>query len=87
MFGALLILFLLPFLNQSSISSTTFRLVYGILLAVFVLDVAYLGWLGQLPVEQPFIDYGLYATVYYFLFFMVLFPSSGLLEKNFIYLK
>jgi len=43
MFGALLILFLLPFLNQSSISSTTFRLVYGILLAVFVLDVAYLG--------------------------------------------
>ena len=78
MFGALLILFLLPFLNQSQISSTAFRLVYGIVLAFLILNVAYLGWLGQLPVEQPFIDYGLYATIYYFLFFIFFLPSSGL---------
>lgn len=43
MFGALLILFLLPFLNQSAISSATFRLAYGAVLAFLILDVAYLG--------------------------------------------
>jgi len=35
-------------------------------------------------VEQPFIDYGLYATVYYFVFFMILLPSSGFIEKAFV---
>jgi len=43
MFGALLILFLLPFLNQSAISSATFRLAYSAVLAFLILDVAYLG--------------------------------------------
>lgn len=87
MFGALLILFLLPFLNQSAISSATFRLVYGTVLAFLILDVAYLGWLGQLPVEQPFIDYGLYATIYYFLFFSAFLPFSGILESKFVFNK
>jgi len=41
--------------------------------------------LGQLPVEQPFIDYGLYATVYYFLFFSAFLPLSGVLESKLVY--
>lgn len=43
MFGALLILFVLPFLNQSVVSSTTFRLFYGVALAFLIVDVAFLG--------------------------------------------
>lgn len=83
MFGSLLILFSLPFVNNSLIKSATFRPTYGFFLAVFVLNTVFLGWLGQLPVEQPFINYGLYATIYYFLFFMLFVPSSCVMEKLF----
>jgi len=85
MFGSLIILFILPFVNRSLIKSATFRPFYGFFLALWILNVAFLGWLGQLPVEQPFINYGLYATFYYFLFFLFFVPVAGVLEKKFAY--
>jgi len=46
-------------------------------------DVLLLGWLGQTPVEAPYIFAGRICTAYYFLFFIVLVPASGLLERYF----
>jgi ubiquinol-cytochrome c reductase cytochrome b/c1 subunit len=43
MFGSLLILFSLPFVNNSLIKSATFRPTYGFFLAVFVLNTVFLG--------------------------------------------
>jgi hypothetical protein len=40
-----------------------------------------LGWIGQKPVESPFIEVGMYATNFYFLFMLVLVPLIGLFEK------
>jgi len=40
-----------------------------------------LGWIGQKPVESPYIEIGVYATVFYFMFFLVLLPVIGLVEK------
>ncbi len=46
-----------------------------------VSDFILLGWVGQKPVESPFIEIGMGATVFYFLFLAVLLPLIGLLEK------
>jgi ubiquinol-cytochrome c reductase cytochrome b subunit len=46
-----------------------------------VIDFLILGWLGQKPVEAPYIVSGQVATVFYFLFFLVLLPFSGILES------
>jgi len=46
-----------------------------------------LGWIGQKPVESPYIEIGMGATLFYFIFFLVLFPLIGFIEKKLINLK
>jgi len=43
MFGSLLILFILPYVNKSLIKSATFRPLYAFFLALLILDVFFLG--------------------------------------------
>ena len=52
-----------------------------------VADFLILGWIGQKPVETPYIEVGQVATVFYFLFFLVLIPVIGLVEKALIRAK
>ena len=66
MICAILVLFLLPGLNTSIVRSTHFRPLYSIFYWFLVADFLLLGWIGQKPVEDPFIDVGLGATLYYF---------------------
>jgi ubiquinol-cytochrome c reductase cytochrome b/c1 subunit len=39
-----------------------------------------LGWIGGNIVETPFIEIGQIATVFYFLYFLVLLPGGAWLE-------
>jgi len=41
-----------------------------------------LGWIGQKPVESPYIEIGMGATLFYFLFLVFLIPLIGLLENS-----
>jgi len=41
-----------------------------------------LGWLGQKPVEDPFIEIGLVATFSYFFILLILFPVLGVFENK-----
>jgi ubiquinol-cytochrome c reductase cytochrome b subunit len=41
-----------------------------------------LGWIGQKPVKDVFVWVGQVATVFYFLFFVVLIPVIGIIEAK-----
>lgn len=81
MFGAIVVLMILPFISYSFIRSTNFRPLYNscfwCLFGIFII----LGWIGQNPVESPFIEIGLGATILYFLFFIML-PLLSIIEKE-----
>jgi len=79
--GAIAILLAVPFINTSSIRSPEFRPIYGVFFWILVADFLLLGWIGQKPVEDPYVLVGAIATGFYFLFFLVLMPAIGLLEN------
>jgi len=86
MISAVFVLFLLPLINTSKVRSTKFRPIFGILYWFLVVDFIILGWIGQQPVEEPFIFIGMCATFFYFLFF-ILVPIIGYLENYLIEIK
>ena len=79
--GAILILLLLPHINTSEIRSAKFRPIYAISYWFFAANFLLLGWIGQKPVESPFIEIGMFSTFLYFFFIIVLVPVIGILEK------
>jgi ubiquinol-cytochrome c reductase cytochrome b subunit len=84
MFGAIVVLFLIPFINQSEVRSSTFRPIYRKLFWFLFADFVILGWIGQKVVESPYIEVGQIATVLYFLFFCAILPGLGVLESAMI---
>tara|TARA_B110000046_G_scaffold64951_1_gene72409 strand:- start:10102 stop:10260 length:159 start_codon:yes stop_codon:yes gene_type:complete len=47
-----------------------------------VADYLLLGYLGQQVPETPFIEIGQIASIYYFVYFLVIIPVLGRLERN-----
>jgi|TARA_B110000261_G_scaffold4674_1_gene4930 quinol-cytochrome oxidoreductase complex cytochrome b subunit len=84
MFGAIVVLFLIPFINQSEVRSSTFRPIYRKLFWFLFADFLILGWIGQKVVETPYIEVGQIATVLYFLFFCFILPVLGIIESAMI---
>jgi len=84
MISAILILLLLPIINTSEIRSSKFRPIFSVAYWFLVSDFLILGWIGQKPVESPYIEIGMIATIFYFLFFLVLLPIIGLCESQLV---
>jgi len=82
--GAVVILALLPIVNTSEIRSSKFRPIFGVAYWFFVANFFLLGWIGQKPVESPYIEVGMFATAFYFGFLLILLPLIGLLESYLI---
>ena len=82
MFGAIIVLFMLPYINTSQIRSATFRPIFRKMYWFLFMNFALLGWIGQAPVEEPFMEIGQIATFLYFFLFLIMFPLLGLLEKE-----
>ena len=80
MFAAILILFVLPWLDTSKVRSARFRPVYKMLFWAFLIDCVVLGYVGGNPAEGVFIVFGRLATALYFLFFLTL-PLIGWFEQ------
>jgi quinol-cytochrome oxidoreductase complex cytochrome b subunit len=80
MFGSILILFLMPWLDTSKVRSARFRPIYKQFFWVLVIDSIVLGWVGANPPEGKFIIIGQIATAYYFLHFLVIIPLVGWFE-------
>ncbi len=81
LFGAIGVLFFLPWLDTSRIRSAHFRPVYKWVFWLLVIDVLVLGYCGANRPEGWFIVAGRLATLYYFVHFIILFPVIGWLER------
>jgi quinol-cytochrome oxidoreductase complex cytochrome b subunit len=81
LFGSILILFALPWLDFSKVRSARFRPVYKWVYWLLVVDVLALGWIGHNPPEGSFLVYGRIATAYYFLHWLVIVPLIALFER------
>jgi len=81
MVGSFVCLAFLPWVNTSKIRTTSFRPMYRLAFWVFVGNSLLLGWIGQQPVEEPFIMIGQVATALYFSFFFFLVPVTGSIEN------
>merc|ERR1711970_1350473 len=81
MLGGILINLLLPILNTSNIRSSFFRPLHKIVFWIFIANFLLLGWLGQMPVEDPYIQIGQFCTLVYFAYYLVALPGLGLLER------
>ena len=82
MFGAIAVLFILPWLDRSSVRSSQFRPIYKIFFWVLLLDCILLGYLGAMPAEGIYVILSRVATAYYFFHFLILFPLLPYIEKT-----
>jgi quinol-cytochrome oxidoreductase complex cytochrome b subunit len=85
--AAIFILLFLPVLNTSFIKCTKFRPFFRFLFWFLFSDFLLLGWIGQKPVESPYIEIGMFATIFYFSFFIVFLPIIGIIENIIINLE
>lgn len=74
-------LLLLPFINTSEMRSSSFRPLHKIAFWALTADCLLLGWIGQKPVEDPYIIIGQLAAIYFFIHFLVIIPVLGLFEN------
>ncbi len=81
MFGSILILFALPWLDKSPIKSAAYRPVYKWAFWVFLVDCLILGYVGGKPAEEPYLTVSRLAASYYFFHFLVLIPFIAKVEK------
>ena len=87
MFGSLIILLTIPFLNSSEIRSTAFRPIFKVCYWLLVLSFFLLGWVGQCPVEYPYTEIGVISMIYYFFFFIIIIPFLGKFESYLVRYK
>lgn len=82
LFGSLLILFVVPWLDTSRVRSARFRPIYRIWFWIFLAVCLILGWVGSQEPTGNVVLIGRLGTAYYFLFFLVLMPLTGWFEKT-----
>ncbi|WP_187326812.1 cytochrome b N-terminal domain-containing protein [Martelella lutilitoris] len=80
MFGSIIILFFLPWLDTSKVRSAAYRPWFKLFFWLFVANAVMLGWLGSQPAEGTFVVMSQLGTLYYFGFFLVIMPVLGLIE-------
>jgi ubiquinol-cytochrome c reductase cytochrome b/c1 subunit len=81
MFGAILVLFVLPWLDTSQVRSARFRPIFKQLFWVWVVAFIGLGVCGAHRPEGIWVVLSRICTLYYFLHFLVLLPLLGKLER------
>jgi len=81
MFGSLLVLALVPWLDTSSIRSGRYRPMFKWWFALLVLDFITLTWAGARPAEGIYAIISLAGAAYWFVFFLIILPILGVIEK------
>ena len=80
MFGSIVMLFILPWLDTSKVRSAVYRPWYKLFFWLFVINAVMLGWLGSRPAEGIYPLMSLIGTIFYFSFFLIVLPVLGLIE-------
>ena len=81
MFGSILLLFFLPWLDTSPVRSAKYRPTYRIFLAILLVDVLVLGYVGGAEPIARNVILGQIATAYYFAHFLVILPIVAATER------
>jgi quinol-cytochrome oxidoreductase complex cytochrome b subunit len=91
MFGAVAMLFLLPWLDSHPVRSARFRPLFKLFTLVLVLDFIILGWVGMSTADAVLFSFGAFkvpmvwlgqlGTAYYFAYFLVVLPWLSRYEQ------
>ncbi|MBW8268416.1 cytochrome b [Caldovatus aquaticus] len=82
MFGSILILFVLPWLDTSPVRSMRFRPLARIALFLWTVAFFVLLYCGAKPPEGIYVWLARFATAYYFAYFLVILPLLGRFERT-----
>ena len=86
MFGAILVLLVLPLTDRSVIRGNTFKVISKLFFFLFVFNFILLGVLGSCHVEVPFVQMGQIATFLYFAYFLIFVPIISYIENVLFYI-
>ena len=81
MFGAIAVLFALPWLDRSKIRSGAYRPLFQKFFWLFFANFIFLGYLGKSPAEGWYVWASRVATLYYYAYFFVILPNLPKFEK------
>ena len=82
MFSAILVLFVLPWLDRSPVRSARFRPVFRIFFWLLFIDCIALGYLCGMPAEGIYVVLSRVATAWYFLHFLAILPLLSVFETT-----
>ena len=82
MFGSIVVLAFLPWLDTSRVRSASYRPLFRQFFWIFVAVCLGLGYLGSRPAEGGYVIAARILTAYYFIHFLVILPLLGLFEKT-----
>ncbi|WEK45581.1 MAG: cytochrome b N-terminal domain-containing protein [Candidatus Andeanibacterium colombiense] len=81
MFGAILVWFFLPWLDNSPVRSGHYRPMFKWFFWILVADMGVLFYCGGAPAAEPYVMISQIATAYYFLHFLVFLPLIAAMER------
>lgn len=81
MFGSILLLFFLPWLDSSPVRSANYRPKYRVFLIILLLDVLVLGYVGGAEPIARNVILGQIAAAYYFAHFLIILPWVARSER------
>ncbi|SFR85091.1 cytochrome b [Sphingomonas jatrophae] len=81
MFGSILLLFFLPWIDRSPVRSSNYRPLYKKFFWVLVVDVILLGYLGQAEPNWKTVLASQICAGYYFAHFLIILPIVSMIER------
>jgi len=82
MFGAIVLLFFLPWLDNSPVRSGNYRPRFKQFFWLLCVDVLILGYCGGSPAEEPYVMISQVAAAYYFAHFLIILPMLSKFERT-----
>ncbi len=82
LFGSILILAFLPWLDTSKVRSARYRPLFRQFFWLFFAVCIGLGYLGAMPAEGIYVTIARVLTIYYFAHFIIVLPLLGIFEKT-----
>jgi ubiquinol-cytochrome c reductase cytochrome b subunit len=82
MFGAIILLFFLPYLDRSKVRSGAYRPMFQKFFYVFIANFIFLGYLGQSPADGWYVTASRISTFYYYAYFLIILPFLPKFEKT-----
>ncbi len=81
MFASILLLFFLPWIDNSPVRSGNYRPLFRKFFWLLCIDVLILGYCGGAPAAEPYVMISQLASAYYFAHFLIILPIIAAIER------